>query len=167
MSPWPVRSALFGVGKIPDFIFISHDLYKWMFKRCSWFTIVVSHSFLVWSKHLIQISLIRESPLLKVGLTQNFMTCSHELIPFNWWITSFWYGEDTGVHVISSDITSNMSLRKQERKMREHMFKGSYGSKSLRISIININTNGVLENNGQSQILLAYNDYLYEANKGK
>ena len=59
-----------------------------------------------------------------------------------------------------------MSLRKQERKMLERMFKVSNESKSLRMSVANIITNDVSANNWQSQIKLAYQDFLYDANKG-
>ena len=60
-----------------------------------------------------------------------------------------------------------MSLRKQESKMMERMLKVSCESKSLRMSIVNININEVSENYGQSQIILAYNDFLYDVNKGE
>ena len=39
--------------------------------------------------------------------------------------------------------------------------------KSLRMSIVNMNTYEVSANNGQGQIILVYNDFLYDANKGK
>ena len=58
-----------------------------------------------------------------------------------------------------------MSLRKQERKMMEHLLKVSYESKRLRMSIANMITYDVSANNGQSQIKLGYNDFLYDANK--
>ena len=60
-----------------------------------------------------------------------------------------------------------MSLRKQESKMMEHMFKVSYQSKSIRMAIANIDTNEVSTNNGQGKIRLAYNDFLYDVNKGE
>ena len=47
------------------------------------------------------------------------------------------------------------------------MFKVRYESKSLKMSIVNINTNEVSANNRQSQIRFAYNDFLYDANKGE
>ena len=59
-----------------------------------------------------------------------------------------------------------ISLRNKERKIMERMFKVSYESKSLRMTISNMITNEVSTNNGQSQIKLAYNDFLYDANKG-
>lgn len=40
-------------------------------------------------------------------------------------------------------------------------------NKILRRSIANINTSDVSASNGQGQIRLAYNDLLYDANKGK
>ena len=51
--------------------------------------------------------------------------------------------------------------------MMERMLKVSCESKSLRMSIVNININEVSENYGQSQIILAYNDFLYDVNKGE
>ena len=51
--------------------------------------------------------------------------------------------------------------------MMESMFKASYESKILRMSIVNINTNEVSANNRQSQIRFAYNDFLYDVNKGE
>ena len=44
-----------------------------------------------------------------------------------------------------------MSLRNQERKMMERMFKVSYESKSLRMSIANMITNEFSPNNGKIQ----------------
>ena len=40
-------------------------------------------------------------------------------------------------------------------------------NKSLRMSIVNINTYEVSANNLQSQIKFAYNDFLYHDNKGE
>ena len=48
----------------------------------------------------------------------------------------------------------------------ERIFKVSYWSKSLRMSMANMITNDVSANNGQSQYKLAYNDLLNDANKG-
>ena len=49
----------------------------------------------------------------------------------------------------------------------EHMFKVRYESKSLRMSMVNMITNEVSAINGPSQIKLAYNDFLYDGNKGE
>ena len=59
-----------------------------------------------------------------------------------------------------------MSLRKQEIKIMERVFKVRFETMSLRMSLSNINTNEVSANNRQSQIRLDYNDFLYDANKG-
>ena len=59
-----------------------------------------------------------------------------------------------------------MSIRNQESKMMERMFKVSYEIKILRMSIANTNTHEVSTNNGQSQIRLTCNDFLYDVNKG-
>ena len=61
----------------------------------------------------------------------------------------------------------NMSVRNQEGQMMGHMFKVSYESMILRISIANINTNEFSESNRQSQIKLVYNDFLYDSNKSE
>ena len=60
-----------------------------------------------------------------------------------------------------------MYLINQERKMTEPMSKVSHESNSLWMSIPPINTKEVSANNGQSQIRLAYNDFLYDYNKGE
>ena len=49
--------------------------------------------------------------------------------------------------------------------MMEGMFKVSYESKSLRMSIANMITIEVLTNNRNIQIKLAYNDFLYDSYK--
>ena len=49
--------------------------------------------------------------------------------------------------------------------MMERMFRVSYESKSLRISIAKMITNEVSEKICQSQTKLAYNYVLYDANK--
>ena len=59
-----------------------------------------------------------------------------------------------------------MSLRKQEIMMTKCLFKVRYESKTLRMLIDDMITNEVSTNNGQRQIKLAYNDFLYGANKG-
>ena len=73
--------------------------------------------------------------------------------------------EDTGFHVSLHDLTFK-DVSKKARKKDDGMYVVSYESKSLRMSIANINTNEISANNGQSQIRLAYNDFLYDANKG-
>ena len=50
--------------------------------------------------------------------------------------------------------------------MMEHMFKVS-NEEELKNVICQYHTHEVSANNGQSQIRLDYNDFLYDANKGK
>ena len=71
-------------------------------------------------------------------------------------------GEDTGFHVRSHDLFPNdVSM-----KVRNNDDDGTYVKSELWTSNFQYHTHEVSTNNGQSQIRLTYNDFLYDAKKG-
>ena len=92
--------------------------------------------------HGLRFILTGESPLFSVGETLNFMLSSHDLIP--------------------NDVTMKVRMT----MMMECLFKVS-NDEDLKNFMWKYHTHKVSANNGHIEIRLAYNDFLYDANKGK
>ena len=73
----------------------------------------------VWIKHIKLIDLFRESPIICVGQTLDFMLSHMIFINFDQWITSFRFGEDTEFHVSWHDLNSKDISKKGKNKEDE------------------------------------------------
>ena len=139
-----------------------------MLTICPWFTITVSHFFLVWSEHLRWILLSWGSPLLCVGQTPDSMSISNSL---RFILTSesplFCVGETLDFMLSLHDLIPNdVTMKVRIMIMMECMFKVS-NDKELENDKLQYLTHEDSTNNGHNQIRLAYNDFLYDATKGK
>ena len=139
-----------------------------MLTICPWFTITVSHFFLVWSEHLRWILLSWGSPLLCVGQTPDSMSISNSL---RFILTSesplFCVGETLDFMLSSHDLIRNDATTKVRMiMMMESMFEVRNDEEIKNIKC-QYHTHDISSNNGHNQIRLIYNDFIYGANKGK
>ena len=94
------------------------------------------------SSHGLRLILTGESPLFSVGETLNLMLSLHDIFP------------------------DDFSMKVRIMMMMKHMFKVR-NDEELKNVTCQYHTHEVLANNRHNEITLAYNDFLYDANKRK
>ena len=127
-----------------------------MLTICSWFTIVMSHSFLVWSEHLRWIRLSIESPFFGVRQKPDSMSSSHGLrFIFTNESPLFSVREILDFVLISHDlIPDDVTMKVRMMMMMERIFKVS-NDEELKNVKCQYHTHEVSANNGHNQIRLA------------